>query len=89
MAYTYYDRLSAMDSMFLEIEDAQTHMHVGSVGLYELGPLRKPDGGLDFDRVRDFTESQLHKHPRFRQRIEWIPTFDRPVWVDDASFNLA
>lgn len=89
MAYTYYDRLSAMDAMFLEIEDAQTHMHVGSVGLYELGPLRKPDGGLDFERVHDFAESQLHKNPRFRQRIEWIPTFDRPVWVDDASFNLA
>ncbi|MBW2374245.1 MAG: wax ester/triacylglycerol synthase family O-acyltransferase [Deltaproteobacteria bacterium] len=89
MAHTYYDRLSAMDAMFLEIEDAQTHMHVGSVGLYELGPLRKPDGGLDFERVHDFAESQLHKNPRFRQRIEWIPTFDRPVWVDDASFNLA
>ena len=89
MAYTYYDRLSAMDAMFLEIEDAQTHMHVGSVGLYELGPLRKPDGGLDFARVHDFAESQLHKNPRFRQRIEWIPAFDRPVWVDDASFNLA
>jgi len=89
VAHTYYDRLSAMDAMFLEIEDAQTHMHVGSVGLYELGPLRKPDGGLDFERVHDFAESQLHKNPRFRQRIEWIPTFDRPVWVDDASFNLA
>jgi WS/DGAT/MGAT family acyltransferase len=88
VAHTYYDRLSAMDAMFLELEDAQTHMHIGSVGLYELGPLRKPDGGLDFERVRDFTESQLHKHPRFRQRIEWIPTFDRPVWVDDANFNL-
>jgi WS/DGAT/MGAT family acyltransferase len=88
LAYTYYDRLSAMDAMFLEIEDAQTHMHMGAVGIYEMGPLREPGGGLDFERVRDFTEAQLYKHQRFRQRIEWIPAFDRPVWVDDASFNL-
>jgi WS/DGAT/MGAT family acyltransferase len=88
LAYTYYDRLSAMDAMFLEIEDAQTHMHMGAVGIYEVGPLREPGGGLDFERVRDFAESQLHKNPRFRQRIEWIPTFDRPVWVDDANFKL-
>jgi diacylglycerol O-acyltransferase len=25
--------------------------------------------------------------PRFRQRIEWVPGFGQPVWVDDAHFN--
>ena len=45
MAHTFFERLSAMDAMFLEIEDAQTHMHMGAVGIYELGPLREPGGG--------------------------------------------
>jgi diacylglycerol O-acyltransferase len=88
MAYTHYERLSAMDAMFLEIEDASVPMHIGSVALFENGPLRDEDGGLDFARVFAFAEARIHKSPRLRQRLAEIPVFGRPVWVDDARFNL-
>jgi|CZKG01.1.fsa_nt_gi hypothetical protein len=32
------ERMSALDASFLEVEDGVTHMHIGSVGLFE-GPL--------------------------------------------------
>jgi WS/DGAT/MGAT family acyltransferase len=89
MSDTFSERLSAMDAMFLEIEDANVHMHVGAVAIFEAAPLRGPGGGLDLDLVLRFAEAQLHKRPRMRQKLVTIPWFDRPVWVDDAHFNLA
>jgi WS/DGAT/MGAT family acyltransferase len=89
VAQTFYEPLSAMDAMFLEIEDAKVHMHMGGVSIFEAAPLRGPTGGLDVDRILEFAEAQLHKSPRLRQKLAWIPLFDRPAWVDDAHFNLA
>jgi len=88
MAHTYYERLSAMDAMFLEIEDANVHMHMGGVAIFEAAPLRGAHGGLDLPLIVAFAEAQLHKAPRLRQKLAFIPRFDRPVWVDDARFNL-
>jgi WS/DGAT/MGAT family acyltransferase len=88
MAYTHYDRLTALDAMFLEIEDASVHMHVGAVGIFELGPLRRPDGGLDIERVRRLTAPAIGRSRRFRQRLERVPLLGHPVWVDDDRFNL-
>jgi WS/DGAT/MGAT family acyltransferase len=88
MAYSHYDRLSALDSVFLEIEDANVHMHVGAVGIFELGPLRREDGGLDFERVRRLAAPALARSRRFRQRLAHVPLLGHPVWVDDARFNL-
>jgi len=34
-----YDRLSPVDSTFLHVEDGVSHMHVGSIGIFE-GRLR-------------------------------------------------
>ncbi len=89
MTDTFYERLSAMDAMFLEIEDENAHMHVGAVAIFEAAPLRGPGGGLDLDLVLGFAEAQLHKSPRMRQKLVTIPWFDHPAWVDDAHFNLA
>lgn len=88
MAYTFYEPLSAMDAMFLEIEDASLHMHIGSVSLFEAAALEREGGGLDVERILAFTQAQLHKSPRLRQKLASIPSFGRPVWVDDARFNL-
>jgi WS/DGAT/MGAT family acyltransferase len=88
MAYSHYDRLTALDSTFLEIEDANVHMHVGSVGIFEAGPLATPEGGLDIGRIRRMAGASLAKSRRFRQRIARIPLLDHPVWVDDERFNL-
>ncbi len=84
----FYERLSAMDAMFLEIEDANLPMHMGSVSLFEAGPLRREGGGIDLERVLAAAEAQLHRTPRLRQKLATVPLFDHPVWVDDPSFHL-
>ncbi|HVP31899.1 MAG TPA: wax ester/triacylglycerol synthase family O-acyltransferase [Myxococcota bacterium] len=88
MAYSHYDRLSALDASFLAIETPSVHMHVGSVQIFPGEPLRAPDGSLDMERLRKLAEPALRRSGRFRQRLERIPFFGHPVWVDDPSFNL-
>jgi len=83
-----YDRLSAQDASFLAFEDGDTHMHVGATQIFEIGSLASADGGVDFDAYRSATQSVLHRIPRYRQRLEWIPLEGHPVWVDDKDFNL-
>lgn len=86
MAYSHYERLTAVDAAFLEIEDENCPMHVGAVAVFDAGPLSLPEGGVDIDRFRRFVESVLQ--PRYRQRIERMPVTRRPIWVDDPHFNL-
>ena len=88
MAYTHYDRLTALDAAFLALEDANVSMSVGVVALFEAAPLRTDEGALDMARVRAFMEVVLQDTPRFRQRLHWTPGFRHPVWVDDPRFNL-
>lgn len=77
------DRLSGLDSSFLHLEGADTHMHVASTSLFE-GPA---PGYVEF---RDHIESRLHLVPRFRQKLRSVPyDLGRPVWVDDPTLNLA
>jgi WS/DGAT/MGAT family acyltransferase len=88
MAYSYYERLSGVDSMFLRIEEPNVHMHVGMVALFEAGPLRTANGELDFDRIRASVEGALPYTPRFRQKLASVPISGHAVWVDDRRFNL-
>ena len=39
-------------------------------------------------RVRAAYQGVLHRMPRYRQKLEWIPLEGRPVWVDDPDFDL-
>lgn len=88
MSYSHHERLTALDSLFLDLEDHNVHMHVGATALFDAKPLRGDDGHLDFERIRSFTESALRQHPRFRQKLLRVPVFGHPVWVDDEHFNL-
>jgi diacylglycerol O-acyltransferase len=88
MAYSHFERLSALDDSFLEIEKGTSHMHIGSVATFETGPFAMADGGVDIGRIRMLMQANLHRVPRYRQRLRWIPVFDHPVWVDDDRFNL-
>jgi len=83
-----YDRLSFLDNSFLITESPTNHMHVAGTATYETGPLRRPDGGIDIDRIRDYVASRLHLIPRYRQVLAWTPIEGHPVWVDDAHFNI-
>ena len=76
------DRLSPMDASFLHIEDGVSHMHIGSVSIFD-GPAPA------FDDVAAMVESKLHLVPRDRQVVRFVPMdLGRPVWVDDPHFNL-
>jgi WS/DGAT/MGAT family acyltransferase len=83
-----YDRLSALDASFLGLEDSRCHMHVGGVMLFEAGPLRTEDGGLDIDLIRQAIHARLHLVPRFRQRLAYLPYERLPIWIDDEHFRL-
>jgi WS/DGAT/MGAT family acyltransferase len=76
--------MSALDASFLYVEeDGVSHMHVGSVGIFD-GPVPTQD---EFDR---FVAGRLALVPRYRQRVRFVPGgLGRPVWVDDPHFNLA
>jgi WS/DGAT/MGAT family acyltransferase len=86
MAGPHYERLTALDAAFLEIEDENCPMHVGAVAIFDPGPLTPPEGGFNIERFTKFVESVLA--PRYRQRLAWMPVTGEPVWVDDARFNL-
>ena len=50
MARYKYDRLSAEDNAFLVGEGPTTPMHVSAIEIFEAGPLRTEDGGIDVER---------------------------------------
>jgi WS/DGAT/MGAT family acyltransferase len=84
----HHERLSALDATFLAIEDRCSHMHIGSVGVFEAEPGMGPAGALDLEMVHHLVSVVLDGVPRYHQRVETTPIFGHPVWVDDASFNL-
>jgi diacylglycerol O-acyltransferase len=76
------DRLTALDTSFLHLEDAASHMHVASVMLFEGSP-------PPYDELLDAIERRLHLVPRYRQRLAFVPLAQgRPKWVDDPHLNL-
>ena len=83
-----YERLSFFDSTYLALEQANSYMHIAAIQVYEAGPLGTDAGGIDIEKIRQFVASKLHRIPRYRQRLAWIPIENFPVWVDDAHFNL-
>ena len=76
------NRLTALDSSFLHLEDASTHMHVASVMLFEGDP-------PPYDDLLAHIERRLHLVPRYRQKLAFVPLAQgRPRWVDDPHLNL-
>jgi len=74
--------MNPLDASFLHIEDAVTHMHIGSVGIFE-GPV--PARG----EVKSEVETRLAQVPRYRQKVRFVPlALGRPTWVEDPHFNL-
>ncbi|MGD8825830.1 MAG: wax ester/triacylglycerol synthase family O-acyltransferase [Myxococcales bacterium] len=88
MVETFYERLSALDATFLDVENPTAPMHVGAALLFDAKPLTLEHGGLDIERLTRYTASAVDSIPRYRQRVEWIPGFSHPVWVDDDRFNM-
>src|ERR1700677_2817804 len=76
------DRLTALDSTFLHLEDhSSAHMHVAMVMVFK-GEAPTPR------ELTDHVLSRLHLVPRYRQRLAYVPLGQgRPVWTDDPHFN--
>jgi WS/DGAT/MGAT family acyltransferase len=76
------DRMSPVDASFLHIEDGINHMHIGSIGVFEGPP-------PPYEELVAMVAGKLPLVPRYRQRVRFVPMeLARPVWVDDATFNL-
>ncbi len=75
-------RMSTLDASFLEVEDAVTHMHIGSVAIFEGPPPR-------YEELRAMVLGKLALVPRYRQLVRFVALrAGAPVWVDDTHFNL-
>src|SRR5919108_5046043 len=76
------ETMTALDASFLHLEDAVSHMHIGSVAIFEGPAPAQAD-------VLAAIAGKLALVPRYRQRVRSLPLgFGRPVWVDDPHFNL-
>jgi WS/DGAT/MGAT family acyltransferase len=79
------DRLSSLDTSFLNLEDAATPMHVGSVMVFDA-----PTGGFDYESLVTLISQRIAHVPRYRQRIKTVPGgLANPVWVDDTHFDMS
>jgi diacylglycerol O-acyltransferase / wax synthase len=76
------ERMSSLDAVFIAVEDAVNHMHIGSVGIFE-GP------APSYGEVRALVAAKLQLIPRYRQRVREAPaSIGRPLWIDDVHFDL-
>jgi diacylglycerol O-acyltransferase / wax synthase len=76
------ERASANDLLQRSVGDRPEQTHVGAVLLL--------DGALDAVALRAVLAPRIASVPRLRQRL--LPTplgCGRPIWVDDAAFDLA
>jgi diacylglycerol O-acyltransferase / wax synthase len=83
-----YDPLTFLDNSFLIMEGPNSPMHIAGTAQFEAGGLIKEDGGIDIDAIRAYTLSRLHMIPRYRQKLSFLPLQGRPIWIDDAHFNI-
>lgn len=78
----FMDRMSPLDASFLHIENDVNHMHIASVAIFEGPP-------PPYEDIVHMITSKLHKVPRYRQRVHFVPlAAGRPMWVDDPHFNI-
>jgi len=78
-------RLSGTDALFLSGENPAWHQHVG--GFVVVDPSESHN--FSFEGVRDALASKLDRVPKYRWKIKEVPLhLDRPVWVDDRSFDI-
>jgi diacylglycerol O-acyltransferase / wax synthase len=76
------EKMSALDASFLDLEDSVSHLHIGSVCIFE-GPAPAAE------ELRNMVLAKLPTVPRYRQVVRSVPfILGRPVWVDDQHFNL-
>lgn len=81
--------LTPLDSLFVRLESPRTPMHMGSIGIFEGGPLTGPDGCVRIEELRRRTEERLARVPKLRRRLSSSPFLVLPrQWEDDPAFDV-
>src|SRR5919204_666999 len=75
------ERLTREDARILGLETGNVRGHTCKVLLL--------DGRVQLDDLRSRILARLDRAPRLRQRLLAPRGFGRPVWVDDATFDIA
>jgi diacylglycerol O-acyltransferase len=84
-----HETMTAADAVFLRIETLHEPQHVGSLSLFAGDALRNDQGAVDIEELRAHVGRRLGRVPRLRQRVIEVPFGQgRPVWVDDADFDI-
>jgi diacylglycerol O-acyltransferase len=80
-------KLSEMDSSFLQQETARTPMHISPVLIYDQSARR--DHPVRFEEILTTFERNLHKSNIFRRKLAGGAFgLDTPYWVEDPDFDL-
>lgn len=79
---SWSERLTALDAMFLDLEEGGVPMHVGSVSVFSGPPPSQGD-------LAALVSSKLPRVPRYGQKLLPVPfSLGRPLWVDDPDLDL-
>lgn len=84
-------RLTPQDTAFYRLESSSNPMHIGSLAILRNSVPSGNSGHppLDYDGLVSLVESRLPMVPLYRRKVREIPfTLGRPVWVDDAHFDI-
>jgi diacylglycerol O-acyltransferase len=74
--------LTALDSAFLRLEDADASLHIASIAVLDGPP-------PSYEQVTALITAKLPELPRFRQVVHEAPLWlGRPKWVDARDFDL-
>ena len=83
-------RLSRSDTSYLRYETRAAPTQVGALVILDGGPLLDAGGGVRLDEIRGRLERRLTRVPVLRRRLlRPGPFHGRPVWIDDAAFDIA
>ena len=78
--------LSGLDGAFLQLETAETPMHVGSLHLFDLPP---GDRGDFHANIKRQMKSRMHLAPVFTRKLAPMPLqFANPAWIEDDRVDL-
>jgi diacylglycerol O-acyltransferase / wax synthase len=84
------ERLSPLDSTFLELEqaDAGAMMHIGVALIFD--PQIETGGTPSLEQARALLDERFGTLPRFRRRLSEsrVHGLRRPAWVEDPTFDL-
>lgn len=76
------DRLTFVDASLLSSDSSTAPLQMGGVGIFA--------AGLTYATVAHLLERRLERIPLARRKVQpTMPGAGRPVWVDDADFDLS